>query len=134
LFITTQYVSEAAYCDYVGIMADGRLLMVETPDGLRRRALGGDIIHLHTTSLLTESQFSALRQQPFVLDKGASRLRNNGIELVVENASLTLPQLLDWCHQQEIGVESASEHMPLFDDVFVELIRQETAAAKEDND
>ena len=41
LFITTQYVGEAAYCDYVGVMADGRLVMVETPedcDGVRLAA------------------------------------------------------------------------------------------------
>ena len=31
LFVTTQYVGEAAYCDMVGVMYDGRLLMVETP-------------------------------------------------------------------------------------------------------
>ncbi len=130
LFITTQYVSEAAYCDYVGIMANGRLLMVETPDGLRRRALGGDIIHMHTTSILTEAQFDALQQQPFVLDNKVNRLRGNGIEIVVNDASLSLPLLLDWCHSQEISVESASEHFPVFDDVFVELIRQETAVAE----
>lgn len=127
LFITTQYVAEAAYCDYVGIMADGRLLMVETPEELRRRAFGGDIIHLHTTSILMESQFNTLQQQPFVLDNKVNRLRGNGIEVVVDDASLTLPHLLDWCQAQNIGVESASEHVPVFDDVFVELIRQATA-------
>jgi ABC-2 type transport system ATP-binding protein len=127
LFVTTQYVSEAAYCDYVGVMADGRLLMVETPDDLRRRALGGEIIHLHTVEFLNESEFNNLRTQPFVLDNKASRLRNRGVEVVVENASITLPLLLDWCQAQQIPVESASEHLPLFDDVFVQLINQETA-------
>ncbi|MAU01444.1 MAG: ABC transporter [Anaerolineaceae bacterium] len=134
LFITTQYVSEAAYCDYVGIMANGRLLMVETPEGLRRRALGGDIIHLHTTSIVSETDFHALQKQPFVLDNKVNRLRGNGIEIVVDDASVALPLLLDWCHSQEIGVESASEHVPVFDDVFVELIRQETAVPETVND
>ncbi|NIP55185.1 MAG: ATP-binding cassette domain-containing protein, partial [candidate division Zixibacteria bacterium] len=53
LFVTTQYVGEAAYCDYVGVMMDGRLLMVETPEGLRRRALGGEVIHLNLANYLT---------------------------------------------------------------------------------
>ncbi len=131
LFITTQYVSEAAYCDYVGIMADGRLLMVETPEGLRRRALGGEIIHLHTNAILTEPNYSALQSQPFVLNKKINRLRDNGIEIVVDNASVALPQVLDWCHNNNIEVSSASEYMPLFDDVFVELIKRETAVAEE---
>ncbi|MDQ5852935.1 MAG: ABC transporter ATP-binding protein, partial [Chloroflexota bacterium] len=41
LLVTTQYVSEVEYCDLVGVMRAGKLLMVETPEGLRRRAFGG---------------------------------------------------------------------------------------------
>lgn len=134
LFITTQYVNEAAHCDYVGVMADGRLLMVETPEGLRHRAMGGDIIHLHTARFMTEEQVATLASQPFVIDGKVSRLRGKGIEMVVEDASVTLPQLLDWCHSQNIEVESASEHMPIYDDIFVELIRQETAKLEEPHD
>lgn len=130
LFVTTQYVGEAAYCDYVGVMADGRLLMVETPKGLRRRALGGDIIRLSSATFLTEEQFNTLRSQPFVHEGKVSRLRDRGIEIVVEDASATLPLLLEWCQAQQIPVESASEHVPLYDDVFVQLIEQETAVAK----
>src|SRR3972149_7048747 len=33
LFVTTQYVSEAAYCDVVGIMSEGNLVAVDTPEG-----------------------------------------------------------------------------------------------------
>lgn len=134
MFITTQYVNEAAYCDYVGVMANGRLLMVETPEGLRRRAMGGDIIHLHTAEGLTEAQRTTLASQPFVQEGKVTRLRGQGTEIVVENASTALPLLLDWCHAQHIEVESASEYMPLYDDIFVELIRQETAVAEQTHD
>ncbi|MFO7679765.1 MAG: ABC transporter ATP-binding protein [Chloroflexota bacterium] len=130
LFITTQYVGEAAYCDYVGVMANGRLFMVETPDNLRRRALGGDIIHLHTAHFLIDSQFNDLRRQPFVLEGKASRLRDQGVEMVVDDASVTLPLLMEWCSREGIAVESASEYQPVFDDVFVKLIKQETAVAE----
>ena len=129
LFVTTQYVGEAAYCDYVGVMADGRLLMVDTPDGLRRRALGGEIIHLHTVQFLNEADINALRKQPFVINGQVSRLRNHGIEILVEDASATVPVLLQWCQDKEIAVESASKHVPSFDDIFVQLIEQETAVA-----
>lgn len=133
LFVTTQYVGEAAYCDYVGVMANGRLLMVETPDNLRRRALGGDIIHLYTREFLTEEQFNKLRNQPFVLTGQASRLLNRGVEMVVNNASVTLPLLVQWCQDQGIEIDSTSEYVPLFDDVFVQLIEQETAVTPEDD-
>ncbi len=49
LFVTTQYVGEAAYCDFVGVMSEGELLTVNTPEGLRREAYGGDIVKLGST-------------------------------------------------------------------------------------
>src|SRR5215213_9062252 len=52
LFITTQYVGEAAYCDLVGVMYEGKLLMVESPEGLRRKAFGGDIVGIKTSEYI----------------------------------------------------------------------------------
>ena len=68
LFITTQYVGEAADCDLVGVMYDGRLLMIETPHGLRKRAYGGDVVGIKTLrdELRPGHQLEAL---PFVHGK-----------------------------------------------------------------
>lgn len=38
IIVTTQYVEEAADCDLVAVLVDGRTLAVDTPEGLRRRA------------------------------------------------------------------------------------------------
>lgn len=129
LVVTTQYVSEAAYCDYVGVMVEGRLLMVETPDGLRRRAYGGAILHLYTADFFSQDQLLALREQDFVLARRASRLPDRGVEILVEDADETLPRLLRWCQEQNIAVESANDFVPPFDDVFVQIIEKELANA-----
>lgn len=130
LFVTTQYVTEAAYCDLVGLLVDGRLLVVDTPDGLRRRALGGDIIHFHSRDILTLGQLQALRELPFVNDGKVSHLPDRGLALVVDDASVALPKLVQWCQTENIEVESASEFIPPFDDVFVDLITQAEEAAR----
>ena len=129
LFVTTQYVGEAAYCDYVGVMMDGRLLMVETPEGLRRRAMGGEILRLYTTNFFGQDKLLVLQEQAFVLSKQARRLPDGGVEILVENADEALPRLLDWCQEQNIAVESANDYVPPFDDVFVQLIEKEKADA-----
>jgi ABC-2 type transport system ATP-binding protein len=129
LFITTQYVGEAAYCDYVGVMVNGRLLMVETPEGLRDRALGGDIIHLRPSQALSYEQFDQLCYLPFVKDGQVTRLRDRLVEILVEDASQSLPRLLSWCEEQNIPVETANEYVPPFDDVFVKLVQEETGDA-----
>jgi ABC-2 type transport system ATP-binding protein len=41
MLVTTQYVSEADQCDYVALLAEGRLIALGTPAELRARANGG---------------------------------------------------------------------------------------------
>lgn len=126
LFITTQYVGEAAYCDYVGVMAEGRLLMIETPEGLRRRASGGDMIDLKAAEPLSREVLSRLEVQPFV--KNVTPVGRSAYRLVVEDASTAIPELLDWSEEQNLEVESVREYALPFDDVFVKLVEEETAA------
>jgi ABC-2 type transport system ATP-binding protein len=126
LFVTTQYVGEAAYCDYVGVMVQGRLLAVDTPDGLRRRAFGGEVVHLYTLDYLEYPRLEALASLPFVQGR-IQRMGDRGIRLVVDESSTAILTLLDWCKEQGIGVESVEKFEPPFDDVFVELVKQEGA-------
>ncbi len=127
LFVTTQYVGEAAYCDYVGVMNNGRLIAIDTPEALRRRVQGGDVLHLRTQEEVAYTLLRQLGEQPFVLNGRVSRLPESTLQIIVEEASTALPLLLEWCQEQEIAVESASEYVLPFDDIFVELIEKETA-------
>ncbi|HBY95898.1 MAG TPA: ABC transporter ATP-binding protein [Chloroflexi bacterium] len=127
LFVTTQYVGEAAYCDLVGVMAEGRLLMVDTPEGLRRRAFGGDVVDLRTTERLNYSDLRRLRGLPFV-QGSVIRTNETGVRVVVDDASTAMPALLDWFKERNAAVESIEEYLPPFDDVFVKLIEEEEPA------
>ncbi|HEX7973863.1 MAG TPA: AAA family ATPase, partial [Anaerolineales bacterium] len=123
LFVTTQYVSEANYCDLVGVMAEGALLMVDTPAGLRHRAYGGEIIDLRASEPLDYQVESRLRELPFVKGGHVSRTSPNSLRLTVDEASTAIPTLLEWCRDNNIPVESVEEFTPPFDDVFVELVQ-----------
>jgi ABC-2 type transport system ATP-binding protein len=124
LFITTQYVAEAAYCDYVGVMSQGRLLMVETPENLKRIGMGGEIIEIKFTDLLSQAQVAAIRQQADVAAGQIQLLNNEMLQVVVEDASRQIPSLLQWCQENEISVKAAQKIEPSFDDVFVQLINR----------
>lgn len=126
LFVTTQYVGEAAYCDYVGVLSQGRLLMIETPDGLRQRAYGGEVVDLRTTERIGYGDLQQLYQVPGV-EGEIERIDNNTVRLTVDEASTAMPALLEWCQAQNLKVESIQEYLPPFDDVFVELVKKENA-------
>lgn len=122
LFVTTQYVSEASYCDLVGVLNGGRLLMVETPDGLRQRAYGGDIVELVTAERVSYETVQALGQLQYVHGR-PERIDDTHLRIIVDEAATAIMQLVSWCEQQGIGVESLEEYQPPFDDVFVELVK-----------
>jgi ABC-2 type transport system ATP-binding protein len=125
LFITTQYVGEAAYCDLVGVMHEGRLLTIDTPDGLRQRAYGGDIIGIRTTENLSAEHIRQLEMLPFVQEK-AKIISEREVEVVVDNAMTATVALLEWYKAQKLTVEMMEQNPPSFDDIFVRLIEMES--------
>ena len=126
LFVTTQYVGEAAYCDLVGVMYEGRLLMVETPDGLRKRAYSGDVVGIKTTEGMNFEQRRQLEALPFVHGK-VKVIDEQENDLIVDEANTAIPALIEWCQAQNLNVETIEEKSPPFDDVFVKIIEMEAA-------
>jgi len=124
LFVTTQYVSEAAYCDLVGVISDGQLMTVDTPKGLRYKAFGGDVVDLHTAEPLDFNLKYRLQRLPFVRGE-VERTGERGVRMVVDEASTDTPKIIEWTNERNIAVESVEEYLPGFDDVFVELIGKE---------
>jgi ABC-2 type transport system ATP-binding protein len=123
LLVTTQYVGEAAYCDLVGVMQDGRLLFVDTPKGLRSQTYGGELVDLRSTDYIDPSVFESLVQVDGVRD--IRRVDGSHLRLVVKDAGEVTPRLVEWAQAHEIDIRSVEEYQPPFDDVFVHLIEQQ---------
>lgn len=123
LFITTQYVSEAIYCDLVGIMVQGNLLAVDTPEGLRRNALGGEVVNLKTQEYLVAPYIAKIDDLPFVRAK-TKRTGENEVQVIVDEASTAIPLLVEWCAERHLSVDSVHAYLSPFDDVFVALINK----------
>ncbi len=125
LFVTTQYVGEAAHFDRVGVLADGRLVIVDTPDGLRRAAFGGEVIRLDLVRFADDDLMASIAGA--VGASSIERSSSRGLRLVVDDAAGSLPRLLSWSQEQGVEIESADQHLPPFDDVFVELVERHRA-------
>src|SRR5512143_2350712 len=124
IFITTQYVSVADNCDLVGVQNNGKLLLVDTPQGVRHHAYGGDMVDFRTTEPFDFQAEAKLRSLSFVLDKTV-RTGPNSMRIIVDQASTATPELMSWAQQQNMEVQAMEEYMPSFEDVFVELVRPE---------
>jgi len=120
--VTTQYVSDAVYCDLVGMMVEGRIVALDTPVGLRRQALGGDVVILRLINQIDIRQFQALSQLPYV--NRVERESENEARLTVRDAATAIPELIEFCKNRSIEIESIREFQPFYDDVFVALIHK----------
>lgn len=119
LVVTTQYVGEAAYCDYVAVLTEGRILTVDTPEGLRRQAYGGEIIEMvFATPPGSDDLISLEDSVALSLD----RVERDRVRLVVADADAAIPTIAEWAEQRRLQVDKTELYLAPFDDVFVELV------------
>jgi ABC-2 type transport system ATP-binding protein len=120
LLVTTQYVGEAAYCDYVAVLARGRILTVDTPEGLRRVAYGGEMIEVSFEHPPESALVATMRELPGV--QSIEWADTNRVRLVVDDAEPALPAINSWAEKHEVRLNRSETYLPPFDDVFVELV------------
>jgi ABC-2 type transport system ATP-binding protein len=119
LFVTTQYVTEAEYCDKVALIDEGQLVALGSPKELRRKALGGEVIDFEAPGFAPAS-LSAVRSLGGV--RRVAVLSVDRIRVYVDSAADALPHVLSALEDHDIGVSSAQEYNPSFDEIFVRLL------------
>jgi ABC-2 type transport system ATP-binding protein len=65
VFVTTHYMDEAEYCGRIGLMADGRLRALDTPEGLKAAWVPGSVLSFGGDGLI--EAVAAARRVPGVL-------------------------------------------------------------------
>jgi ABC-2 type transport system ATP-binding protein len=119
LIVTTQYVGEAEYCDGILALRNGRIAASGSPAEVRRRAIGGDVVHvsgpdLDTGALIVIHTVRGVRQ--------VRRLVDGAFEVIVDDAGPAVPALLHALQAAGIDVDEVEEQHPSFDEVFVRLM------------
>jgi len=123
LVITTQYVGEAAYCDRVAVVAAGRLLALDTPEGLRHRAFGGELVDIEASERLPDDIPAVLLEIEGVLSAARTGTEGRGLRLLVGDAGAALPRVQRRLERDGLTVDSAEPRVPSYDEVFVALVR-----------
>src|SRR5438445_11214833 len=93
LVVTTQVVSEAEYCDCVALLSHGRLVALDSPDELRRKALGGEVIEIKTAQAFDAVQLENL--------PGVREIRQNAPRqflVIADEAGTILPRVVQQVH------------------------------------
>lgn len=121
LVVTTQYVGEAAHCDRVALMSDGRFLEVGTPDELKRAAYDGELVEIATEARLADEALQRLQRVEGVRG-GPSRVGEHRVQLLVAEADTVLPELVARLEGDEHAVTESEAVDVSWDEVFVRLV------------
>jgi ABC-2 type transport system ATP-binding protein len=113
--VTTHYMDEAEYCSRVGIMRTGKLLALDTPSGLKEKALPGKVWDVFAAPLLP--LLAGLEASPIVQRVG---LASDHLRLITP-VDVTRQQILVVLEQ--IGARSSQVEPaePSLEDVFLAL-------------
>ncbi len=129
IFVTTQYVTEADYCDVVAILNQGRLLALGTPEEIRENVMGGEIINL-TLEEVTSQVIRILRGIQGI--RHIQILSTEDIRLTVEKASDTLQHLVSVFQENNIPITTIEPYKPNFEEVFVQLMESTPDGGEEE--
>jgi ABC-2 type transport system ATP-binding protein len=123
LLVTTQYVTEAEECDVVALVAEGQLLALDTPNDLRRKATGGDLVEIETAARFNVSKLASLPMVRSVNQESPRTFR-----VTVDDAGTATPDVVAAVAEAGGEVVSAREYRLSFDEVFAELVARHRAA------
>jgi ABC-2 type transport system ATP-binding protein len=108
--LTTHYMEEAEQvCDRVGIIDHGRIIALNSPDGLKE-SMGGDMVVIR----VKEPPLEKIRALPYV-----SEVKENegALEIITQEAHLHLAEILSMIKD----VECVEVRVPTLNDVFIKL-------------
>jgi len=129
LFVTTQYVGEAELCDRVGLLADGKLVAVGTPEELRRQAFGGEAIEIvlggEPSSLA--GSLKTLEEIGYAVEIRQEEEATSRVRLMVDDADARLPGVL--AALDGADVRSANVPKLSFDEIFFHLVKETSETA-----
>jgi ABC-type multidrug transport system ATPase subunit len=110
-------------------MRKGRLVTVDTPEGLQRQAMDGEVIHLQVEQSQVVESIHFLEDLPQVSRVEHVPGESDGLFVYVVDAGKELPSLLAALREQRsITPKNAEPYLPAFDEVFVRLIRKAEAS------
>jgi len=118
IFLTTHYIEEAdRLCDRIAIINQGRILLIDTPEGIKRRVQGEQVVRASFDGGGDElpEQLRGLAHVDSVEAAG------DGFELRSERVSELLLELADFARSRGLRIRSLNMAEPTLEDAFAQL-------------
>lgn len=123
VFLTTQYVTEAEYCDRIAVLRDGKLVTLGTPNEIRREVVGGEALELEAVGLGRDRLDELARLEGLIR---ITPIAPDVAHLIVGDADVALPLIQSALDRMGLEIRRLERRQANFDEVFVLLMERET--------
>jgi ABC-2 type transport system ATP-binding protein len=125
IFLTTHYMDEAEHCDRIGIIDQGKIVILDTPEALKE-SVGKDRVQIQTAD---DARAIAEIREKFGVE---AAVHDGAVTLAVPGGEAFVPRLF---RELSVAIKSVNIARPSLDDVFLtytgRTIRDAEASAGE---
>lgn len=116
VILTTHYMDEAErLCDRVALMDRGKVILLDTPDNLKKTMPEGDLVEVGVDTV-DDLLLTGIRGIPNVLSVS---MRENHMHIAAKDGSGTLPEIVSVIEKYKKKIRSISIRSPSLEDVFI---------------
>ncbi|GAA0222826.1 ATP-binding cassette domain-containing protein [Haladaptatus pallidirubidus] len=131
IFLTTQYLEEAdQLCDRIGVILDGEIVAMGSPEELKRR-VGGEILDLELDDDGSRERAAEVARESGLFDSDATIDRtDDGISVTAQSARANGTDLLVALRDAGLTVTGFNVRAPTLDDVFLAITGEHVEEAE----
>ena len=118
ILVTTAYLDEAERCNRVGLMHQGRLLALDTPDRIKN-LMAGDLVEVPVTDAWQARQLLA-----GVSEAKSVTLFGRRLHVAVDDMNRDLPVVLSALEREGLQPHDPRRVIPSLEDVFISMIER----------
>lgn len=118
IFLTTHYMEEPEQlCDRVAILDEGHIRALDSPEELKKRVPGKNVVSIRTGEI-NEDLVNEAKDLPKVEDV---RAEMGTLRFYMKDAAPDMSELVGWLNNKGINILSLNLHVSTLNDVFVHL-------------
>jgi ABC-2 type transport system ATP-binding protein len=125
VFVTTHYMDEAEHCNRIALMYAGRLVALDTPNGLKQGTIDGQVLEIEGAP--QDDARALVAALPGVREVAPHGAR---LHAIVDDAALRGPQALGALQAGGIADARVEQIDPSLEDVFVALLGRDPATSQ----
>ena len=114
ILVTTHYMDEAENCHRLILMRNGEKIAEGSPDVIKKRALGGELIHLEVDE--KEKSFNLLKANGYKVEL------NEDLKILVDDSGESLPEILNLLRDNNIRVLRSETSAASLEEAFMKII------------